>query len=200
MDMTERIQKRSEEELLEASKALAYEFQMLWNTAMLLSSDKFNRPDDVEMLTVNFALLESFLIHARNLLDFLFTRGGNPDYVSAKDYVENWWEKKPKKSLLLTQTHGAIHTDVSHLSFKRNAVLKQSLDWRYLDITLELRERLSDFAKLVTEKSYSNNLETLIQNTAQHSKDDLSFYENTAVTTATHYAVSNIFNVGWKKQ
>jgi hypothetical protein len=77
--------RRENKVLAKASEHLHYEWLMLCETANRLAADSF------EDNTSKNAFLESFTIHARALLHFLFPEGAPLKYddVIAQDYVNN---------------------------------------------------------------------------------------------------------------
>ena len=75
--------KRSDDELREASDHLFYELWMLGRTARLLAMGVFGDGP------VKNAVLESFTIHARALLQFFFPSNPRSDDVIAADFLSN---------------------------------------------------------------------------------------------------------------
>ena len=63
-----KTESRTIQELKGALKCLNYEVRMLWSLAKILATD--NKGKGV----IHNALLESFLIHARILIEFLYIR------------------------------------------------------------------------------------------------------------------------------
>ena len=82
--------KRPPEELVETSRHVLYEVHMLEVTASAIASEVYKG----EML--NNALVESFLIHARNLIDFLFSEGRYDTDVLAVHFLDDpdRWESQ----------------------------------------------------------------------------------------------------------
>jgi len=94
--------KRSKEELRNASDHLHYEIWMFTSLASGLASGISGQG------VINNALLESFTIHARNLLDFLYAGKPQKDDVIAKDFLEDpseWHNARPPKSETLQKVH-----------------------------------------------------------------------------------------------
>jgi hypothetical protein len=67
------------------------------------------------------ALLESFLVHLRSLIDF-FYRGGQDDDVVAKDFFDKPGEWSANESTLLTSAHTRANKELSHLQFSMSVM------------------------------------------------------------------------------
>lgn len=103
-----RLKRFSEEHVL-------YEIGMLRETAARLQQP----PSDV---VVRNALIETFGIHLRLVVDFLYEPAREPDDVCAEDYVAdvNKW-KKARRALARPLKIATRRTDkqIAHLTFKR---------------------------------------------------------------------------------
>ena len=130
--------KRTEEELRDASKHLFYEIQMLLGTAKKLSILR-GCQDEV----LKNAVLEAFLIHARNLIDFLYTKPVQDD-VAIEDFLEKAGKGEgiPAQSSFLCHQTKRINKKLAHLTYFR--VLDEDV-WDYLRITEEIRGPLNVF-------------------------------------------------------
>lgn len=121
-----RLRRFSEEHLL-------YEIGMLWETAARLGSP----PADA--VTRN-ALIESFGIHLRLVVDFLYEPARRPDDVCAEDYVADGAKShRARRRLPRVLRTATRHTDkqVAHLTFKRyrgSAPQKRWTPLRLLDL------------------------------------------------------------------
>lgn len=124
---------RTPEELQKASNHLAYEYQMFNATAEKLAQPA---PDKA---TTN-AFIESFAIHARILMAFLFTEGRiDPDYDVIGEHFfsdPNVWYDKRKINKIKKPTefdiNGRVGKEVAHLTYKRQEVTPEMKIW---DIT-----------------------------------------------------------------
>jgi hypothetical protein len=109
--------KHSPEGLKEAfGHHLFYEIDMLRATSACLASPSFRQ------IVVN-ALIESFCIHARNLIEFFDQKSGTPgsagsDYVGAKHFTTKdyvcWTGGEPSNEL-----RARLNRQVSHLTYQR---------------------------------------------------------------------------------
>lgn len=72
--------------------------------------------------TVNNALLESFALHVRNLIDFLYAENPSSDDVYAGDFFpckEDWAKIRPQITPLLEKVKKRANKEVSHLTYSR---------------------------------------------------------------------------------
>ena len=93
-------QNRSIAEVLQVSDHLYYEIWMLYQTAAYL----FINTAQIAVTPVCNALIESFVIHARNLLDVFYGVAPFDGDVVAEDFFDNkekWKKIRPKQSVLL---------------------------------------------------------------------------------------------------
>jgi len=120
-------QPHNEEELVEASKHLAYEMKMLLRLGKCIEMRQ-NNPDQRGVRVEDFALLESFLLHGRNLRHFLFADRGErrpgkfsvrPTDVLAVDYNPEWDRELDP---VIEEWMKCVHWRVAHLSYERLSV------------------------------------------------------------------------------
>ncbi len=114
---------------------------MLSNAAALSDDDrKWNTGRGWESKTLYMAALESFLTHARSLMDFVCppsdyaTRSVHARGIFADDYCTAQWRPQPWSTM--RAEHKAISKEIEHLTFDRPAVGR---NWPYA----EMRNRLS---------------------------------------------------------
>lgn len=134
--------KRTTDELTAASDHLRYELEMLRATAAALASGAFG-----DSLAGN-ALLESFTIHARALLSFLYAESPRPDDVIAEDFFaspEQWADIRPPKTPLIEKVHGRVGKEIAHLTYGRQAVLPEMKEWSFFDIARDVFEAAKVF-------------------------------------------------------
>lgn len=129
-----------------ASNHVRYEMDMLLATGSLLGKD-------VEPSAVRFALIEAFLVHARNLIVFFSQdrpkEPKHPDDVWASDYVSQWRSSsgQTEAKMLSTLYKERIDQTVAHLTSKR---VEQALkDWDVGQIANDLRAIWESFIGLL---------------------------------------------------
>ena len=138
---------RSDGELREASKHLHYELDMLRGTARLLARGVHS--DDSVLPN---AVLESFTLHARALLDFLYDQSPRSDDVVASDYFtdpQDWISKRPAMSSTLTQVDHRVGKEIAHLTYVRSEVTDEMKNWPFIEIANDVKRVLAVFVDAV---------------------------------------------------
>ena len=139
--------KRADKELQEASNHLQYEFWMLMSVAKAFASGIA-----AQGWLVN-ALLESFVIHFRALLDFFYPpEKVKKDDVLAEDYFDDSddWEKiRPQLSEALSRAKKRAHKEVAHLTYTRLDVTPETKGWAFIEIAKEMNKVMEVFVKNV---------------------------------------------------
>ena len=136
---------RSDCELQEASKHLHYEVDMLLGTARLLAAG-------VRGDVLSNAVVESFIIHTRVLLDFLYDERPRSDDVVASDYFtdrQDWISKRPAMSSTLTKVDRRVGKEVAHLTYVRNEVTDEMKKWPFVEIANEVQRVVAVFVNAV---------------------------------------------------
>ena len=137
---------RTKEELVNASQHLHYEFWMFKSLANALAIGVFGQG------VANNAILESFTIHARNLLYFLYSDTPWPDDVIADDFLkvpEAWKSHRPVMSETLGGVHERVAKEVAHLTYARQDVTPEMKLWPFIEIMSEVNTIFSKFLDLV---------------------------------------------------
>jgi hypothetical protein len=114
--------KRSDAELQAASNHLYYE---IW---MLISAAEAILPNMDDAILKN-ALLESFAIHVRALIDFFFPpSSAKPTDVLCTDFTAtaSYSSTLPPK---LTEVRNRVHKEVAHLTYDRQLVSEEAKKW-----------------------------------------------------------------------
>jgi len=138
---------RTKEELVEASDHLHYEIWMFLSLANGLASGLCGQG------VLNNALLESFTVHARILLDFLYTERAQKDDVIAEDFFEAplvWHQVRPPKSEILQKVHRRVAKEVAHLTYARQDVTPETKPWPFVEMADKVNTVFSKFLSLVS--------------------------------------------------
>jgi len=104
---------------------------------------------------VNNALLESFAIHARTLLDFLCT--DEPRYeddVVAQDFFatpEQWANARSAETKALERVHGRVAKEVAHLTYARLDVTPEAKGWPFMDIAKDINTVMDEFLGMLPD-------------------------------------------------
>ncbi len=132
---------RTVEELKGALESLKYEVWMLWYLANILATDNQGKG------VIHNALLESFLIHARILVEFLYKNQPYQDTVRASQYFtpkSPWKNIRPQKTELLEKIEKDAHKQLAHLTYTR---LQGKRVWPYIKIANDIKAVLQVFYK-----------------------------------------------------
>jgi hypothetical protein len=81
--------------------------------------------------TSGIACFESFLLHARNLIDFLLG-SHDPDEIQRTDYIEGWNPPKSAASRRLRDVLPVLHERLAHLSWRRIEASDVRVDQRQI--------------------------------------------------------------------
>lgn len=141
-------QKRTPEVLRDTSELVYYEYWMLNSLAQSLASGIFGES------ALNNAALESFTIHARVLLDFLYAQNPHLDDVIAEDYFDEpmqWRKVRSKKTATLNIVHLRVGKEVAHLSYERLDVTAEAKRWEFTQIANDINYTFSIFLRNVDE-------------------------------------------------
>jgi len=123
-----------------AKKNLWYVIWMLNKTASLTAE-----PYSPE----NNAYIESFVIHARILIEFLYGKPHHEDTIYASDYVDNWWDNYIKKGKPLEKTDTLREVEkkadklAAHLTL--TASEHEVYNWDRITICNEINKKLLGF-------------------------------------------------------
>ena len=156
--------KRTKEELQKASGHLFYEVWMFTSLAKGMSSGVFNEG------IINNALLESFTVHARVLLDFLFAENPRRDDVIAEDYFsspDEWSKIRANKSDKLKNLHGRVGKEIAHLTYFRQIITPDLKEWNFIEIANEINSVFNIFLELVPKNLLGINWDNSIKKETQ---------------------------------
>jgi hypothetical protein len=157
--------KRTDKELVDVSEHLLYEIQMLFGTAQAMGTLDLEGENDVRRWAIRNALVESFTVHARILLDFLFSTEPKPDDVIAEDFFDNgstWLQYRPAKTQLLATIHKRVGKEVAHLTYARLAVIPEAKQWHFVNIANQISAVLEKFLRLVPASRGSDSFRRFI--------------------------------------
>jgi hypothetical protein len=134
-------------ELRQGANDLLYEVQMLFNAAAILEDDGlWTNAWGWQGKTFYMATLESFLTHARSLMDFVCppkhweTQTIHARGIFAPDYCSK--PSKPQPWSSLREEHRQISQEIQHLTLDRPLVAR---NWPYADLRNKLSEKLLAF-------------------------------------------------------
>lgn len=153
--MTRTIRKL--EELQESSNHLFYEVWMFTALANGLASGIAGQGP------IANALLESFVIHVRTIMDFLYADRLQTDDVIAEDFFaspEQWTKIRPALSESLSQAKRRAGKEVAHLTYARLDVTPETKPWRFIEIAKEIMAVIDIFLKNVPKEKPGSKWKT----------------------------------------
>ena len=135
--------RRTRDELIKATEHLKYEYSMLLAVTEALSAGL------VLNQFLKNALLESFAIHFRALVDFLYRpANARSDDMAAEDFFDDqarWSEVRPTISPILDRGRRRAHKEIAHLTYARLAITESEKGWPFREITTEIRSLMDLF-------------------------------------------------------
>lgn len=139
-------------ELEKATEHIYYEADMFFKTLLALQC----KPN---ILTLHNLLVETFLIHARNLHDFLYPSDYfDDDDILVYDYIgnsDNYETKKTAKKELKDYIY-KINKQLSHLTYKRNTYNQISKPHELIEIGNKIHNTLMVFYDSLTQNFKEN--------------------------------------------
>lgn len=113
-----------------SAEHVSYEIHMLFRSALGFGAVI---GDSFEAHTVRNALMQSFAIHARNLIGFLYQNPKSDD-ASASHYLkdpEEW--SATEKPVVPDHVKGRVNKEVTHLTYKRLEVPPEKKPWPFME-------------------------------------------------------------------
>ncbi len=146
---------RSDAQLMRISEHLNYELWMLQSVSTALAGGIAQNG------WLANALLESFIIHVRALLEFLYSETPREDDVVAADYFPNaemWDQCRPPMSQTLLRAKRRVGKEVAHLSYARLGVAPEEKQWPFLEIANDVNAAMRVFIENVPKDVISPSL------------------------------------------
>jgi len=115
---------------------------MLETTADVLSSQATSGS------MLHNSVLESFLVHLRNLIDFLYLPKCKKDDVLAEDYFQDpevWLKLRPLQGNDLKKAKQRTNKLLSHLTYTRLKMAKSETQWDHISLRSEIMSRIAVF-------------------------------------------------------
>jgi hypothetical protein len=118
-----------------------YEFDMLLGLSDLWTRvGRISAPSDDDALRIKNALVESSVIHVRNVVDFLYIDNpGETDVVAADFYAPGAWKaERPASSSVLDRAKRRANKEIAHLSSSRMAGEPPEKLWNFPALAKDL--------------------------------------------------------------
>ncbi len=133
----------SDEELLAYSgEHVFYEVKMFFWLAIMLARRTMTvtTPTPEDALWLRNTLIEGFVLHLRNLLEFIFLDVPKDEHVIAAQFCqpETWKATRPAKSEALKRAWGRASREMVHLTTERIAGRPPEKNWGFIGIADEI--------------------------------------------------------------
>lgn len=140
---------RTEAELLNYSDVhLTYEIQMFFGSGIQLLRNFYDESDEASFIIYN-ALLESYVTHLRNLINFIYPANADENDVISNEYfediIEDWQKYRPKLSRSLEGARTRASREIAHLTIFRRDDDDSSKRWKILQLMKEIQALLGTF-------------------------------------------------------
>jgi hypothetical protein len=145
----------TQEKLRLASDHLWYEIWMFRTMALILFHGFLGKKGPVHN-----AILESFGIHVRGLLDFLYAEKPGDDDVIAEHYFSThkvWHNARPEISEYLRNARRRVNKEMAHLTYTRLSVQGEAKGWDVTLLASEIESVLKVFMELVPKEHLGEN-------------------------------------------
>ncbi len=131
-----------------SAEHIAYEVGMFFGMAdMLSSSKKIGSSSSADAIRLNFAMIEAFVIHLRNLIDFLYSDRPKPTDIIAADFCATWQTERPIISPVLKNARVRANKELAHLTTNRLAGSPPAKQWEFSVLAGEISSLLHLFVK-----------------------------------------------------
>ncbi len=117
------------------------------------------RPDTFQ----TSAMVELCAFHLRNLIDFFYLQGPQPDDVIAADYVPGWESQRPSISDPLNKARARANKEIAHLTTKRISGAPPVKAWDFGALSKEMKAVIAAFVRLVDPKKVSPQVISQLQ-------------------------------------
>jgi hypothetical protein len=127
-----------------------YECDMfLWLAQVCGGGAKLGAPSVPDATRLNNVLIEAFVIHLRNVVDFLYLDRPKKTDVVAADFctASSWAATRPAISAALDAARTRANKEIAHLTTDRLAARSPAKQWEFSVLAAEIRPLLQLFAK-----------------------------------------------------
>jgi hypothetical protein len=132
-----------------ADEHVVYEFEMfLWLARVCGGETRIGAPSASDVARLNNALIESFVVHLRNVIDFIYPESRKPTDVVAEDFFApgEWTRFRPKRSRTLTAARVRANKEIAHLTTDRFKGNPPEKGWDFASLAAEIRLLIRLFA------------------------------------------------------
>jgi hypothetical protein len=130
-----------------SAEHVSYEFDMfLWSARVCSSVARISGPSPEDEARLNCALIENFVVHLRNVIEFLYRRKPRSTDVVAVDFCDSGaW--RPTITRVLKAARKRADKELAHLTTARIAGAPPGKEWDFIGLEAELRPVMRCFVK-----------------------------------------------------
>lgn len=145
------------------------------------------------------ALLESFMIHTRNLLDFLYESSSNLDDIISSDFMPGGranYEQANKSNFSVNcedyvSLKTRINKQISHLTYTRTTIEPSEKEWTFRKIVFRLCTDLNQWISKVDKTKIDQTIMKELQDALTICLDDSGNLNYRAVNTSTPVSMTS---------
>jgi hypothetical protein len=146
-----------------ADEHLQYEIDMLTWSAGILAFLAIYKAEGYLPWAINNGLLNSFALHARNLINFLYSRSMGRDFATdivLEDYVDTDVINNhlPPISPDLQQTLTKANKQAAHLSMERIQYEQAGKEWMFIELASQILKAFASIAPHIPDSKISDTL------------------------------------------
>lgn len=117
-----------------------YEFEMfLWLATVCAGGKNLTAPTEADFKFLNNVLVEAFVLHLRNVVDFLYLDNHQATDIVAADFIEEDWKAvRPVMTATLQTAKTRANKEIAHLTTSRIAGTPPEKGWDFKGLASEL--------------------------------------------------------------
>ena len=136
----------------------------LWLAQVCGGGATIDAPSPAETTRLSNVLIESFVVHLRNLIDFLYLDAPKKTDIVAADFCAAgvWQSARPSISPVLERARTRANKEIAHLTTDRHAGSPPAKQWEFVALAREVQETLRVFAKTPAPGRLSDRVQSII--------------------------------------
>ena len=142
-----------------------YEIDMfLWLAQVCGGGAKIGAGYHGDATRLSNVLIEAFVVHLRNLIDFLYIDAPQKTDVVAADFCAagTWKAARPPLSSVLDKARKRAHKEIAHLTTNRLTGSPPAKEWEFVALATEIQSVLRVFAKTAMPSWLSERARSVI--------------------------------------
>lgn len=142
-----------------------YEVDMfMWLAQVCGGGAKIGAASPADTTRVSNVLIESFVVHLRNVVDFLFLDEPQRTDIVAADFCADgaWHSVRPAISPVLKKARIRAHKEIAHLTSDRLPGSSPEKQWKFRELAAEVQPILRLFSKIALDGRLSDRVRVRI--------------------------------------